>query len=401
MLKPIYENIPDEIKVLPQWVLWREISRKDDPLKMTKPPYQPNGLLAKSNNPATWSPFDTVKSVSDRFDGVGFVLTRDDPFVGLDFDHCRCPAFDTLDLEIARGLNMVLLEIADHIRNLDSYTEISPSGKGIRLFLKGKLPVDRKRKGTIEAYQSGQYVTVTGHVLDGFPLIIEYRQESLDAFFRAAFGAPEKPPEQETKPRVGTPLDGWRDLLEKAFKSKSGNKIKLLWDGDHSDHQSQSEADLSLCSHLAFWLKGDKAAIDTAFRQSGLMRDKWDEKHHSGGGTYGQRTIEIAIASCKSFYCDHQTPKFTYDELVDRINSTADIGVLVKSVARDVRESGLSQAEIHNLIKAIAKKTGGTVNGLYDDTRDAVSNSGRTGKIDHLKGQWSSTWTVRPMASQR
>ena len=310
MLSPNCDNIADELKQFPQWVLWREEPRKGDPEKMTKPPYQPNGRLAESNNPLTWSPFSLVKEAAPRFDGVGFVLAQDDPYAGLDFDNCRCPAFDNLDPEISGGLNMVLPQVADYVRRLDSYTELSPSGKGLHVFLKGRLPVDGKKKGGYEAYQSGRYLTVTGHVLPGLPQTIEPRQMEVDAFYKAVFGTPEKPPERERKPRTDAPLSDWKPMLEKSFLSVNGSGIKRLWEGDHSSYPSQSEGDMALCSHLAFWLDGDPGTIDTAFRESGLYRpDKWDKKHHADGRTYGQATIEKALEGCSSFYRDAHSQK--------------------------------------------------------------------------------------------
>ena len=79
-----------------------------------------------------------------------------------------------------------------------------------------------------------------------------------------------------------------------------------------------------------------------------------------------------------------QAPQFAYDELVARINATNDISILVKEVAKDVLSSRLSRTEIHNLIKAIAKKTGGTVKTLYDDIRDAGGGDDDLGHVDHL-----------------
>ncbi len=288
MIEPVPENIPDELRQYPQWVNWQAVERDG---KITKPPYQSDGQPAKSNDPATWNSFPVVLAAAHGFDGVGFVLTQDDPFVGLDFDHCRCRAFDNLDSEIAVGL--IQPEIAAHIKKLDSYTEISPSGRGIRVLLKGKLSVNGKRKGPIEAYQSGRYVTITGHTLEGFPKTIEYRQKELDAFYGTVFG---EHPEPTSAPTVNRTMTAdWREGLEKAFNSKSGADIRRLWDGDYSDYPSQSEADLALCSHLACWLSGDVGSIDSAFRESGLFRDKWDKKHHSDGRTYGQATIQEAL----------------------------------------------------------------------------------------------------------
>ncbi len=235
----------------------------------------------------------------DRFDGFGIVLTQDDPFVGLDFDHCRCPAFDGIDSEISGGLIMVLPVVAGHIRKLNSYTEKSPSAKGIRVFLKGHLPVDGKRKGPIEAYKAGRYVTITGHILDGFPLTIEPRQEELDEFYQAVF----VDHVQRVEYHQQIFNCDWQDRLKTAFNSKHGADIKRLWDGDTTKYDNDdSVADMALCSHLAFWFNGDATTIDAAFRASGLYREKWDRKHHSDGRTYGQGTIEEVLKDCHSFY---------------------------------------------------------------------------------------------------
>ena len=151
MLKPIYDNIPDELKSLPQFVNWKA-ERRDG--KLTKTPRKRDGGYAKSNDPLTWSTFEECKNSSKEFDGIGFVLTKDDPYVGLDFDKCRCPAFDSLDAELSSGLKMVLPDVADYVRKLNSYTEESPSGKGIRILLKGNLPVDGRTKGPTSRFIS-------------------------------------------------------------------------------------------------------------------------------------------------------------------------------------------------------------------------------------------------------
>ena len=302
MLKPIYENIPDDLKQNRQWVCWKSLPRKEGE-KPTKPPFMPSGKLARTDDPDTWSHFLTAKAAASQFDGVGYVLTREGEAVAFDFDECRCPAFDGVHAGLSGGLDMVLPEIADHVRSLNTYTEVSPSGKGIRVFAKGRLPVDGKRKGRIEAYQSGRYVTVTGHILDGLPRTIEPRQMEVDTFYKQVFGAPEEPPRQENKIRTESSAPGdWRTIIEKAFTSKSGPEIRRLWDGDFSAYPSQSEGDMALCSHLAFWLGRDAAAMDAAFRESGLFRKKWDEKH--GSSTYGEATIKKAIEGCTAFFGD-------------------------------------------------------------------------------------------------
>ena len=303
MLTPNFENIPDELKKNRQWVNWKSVTRKEGE-KPTKPPFMPSGKLARTDDPDTWSHFLTAKAATSQFDGVGYVLSREGETVAFDFDECRCPAFDGVDAGLSGGLDMVLPEIADHVRCLNTYTEVSPSGKGIRVFAKGRLPVDGKRKGRIEAYQSGRYVTVTGHVLDGLPRTIEPRQMEIDTFYKQVFGTPEEPPRQENKIRTESAPGDWQTVIEKAFTSKSGPEIRRLWNGDFSAYPSQSEGDMALCSHLAFWFGRDAAAMDAAFRGSGLFRKKWDEKH--GSSTYGEATIKKAIEGCATSYGDRQ-----------------------------------------------------------------------------------------------
>jgi primase-polymerase (primpol)-like protein len=92
------EHIPVELRVLPQWVNWKYEYRKG---KWTKPLYQPNDgyaedEYAESDNPDTWGTFDAAIAAYLRgsFDGIGFVVTGEDDFAGVDLDHCRDPETD-------------------------------------------------------------------------------------------------------------------------------------------------------------------------------------------------------------------------------------------------------------------------------------------------------------------
>jgi primase-polymerase (primpol)-like protein len=157
-LKPKPENIPDELKKHDQWVLWKA-ERVEG--KWTKVPYNAqNGRKAKSNDPRTWCDFHTAylrhKHDGNRFDGIGFVPSERDPFTGVDLDHCRNP--QTGEIE------PWAMKIIDR---LNSYTELSPSGTGIRIFIKAKLPPGRRKNGSIEVYDTKHYLTVTGHRLNG------------------------------------------------------------------------------------------------------------------------------------------------------------------------------------------------------------------------------------------
>ena len=129
------------IRDLRQWVCWRSEERDG---KTTKIPYSPiTGRRASSTNPDTWGDYpEAVKARKERdFDGLGFVFTESDPFCGVDLDACVDPRTG----EIASWASEI-------VRELDSYTEYSPSSMGLHVLLRAKLPPGRNRKDRIEIY---------------------------------------------------------------------------------------------------------------------------------------------------------------------------------------------------------------------------------------------------------
>ena len=112
-------------------------------------------------------------------------------------------------------------------------------------------------------------------------------------------------PTQTAAPMPGSPADiSDRELLDKAMNAGNGGQFKSLWEGSIMNYPSQSEADQALCNLLAFWTGKDAARMDALFRQSGLMRDKWNRRQ--SGTTYGAITIQKAIASCGEVYTPPQ-----------------------------------------------------------------------------------------------
>jgi len=286
-LKVKPENIPEELKDLNQWVTWRWEKQEG---KMTKVPYNAKSFnkKAKSNGPETWTDFDTAFSAykGNAFDGIGIVLSQDDGLCGWDFDKCRNTKTGETDSEI-KG----------YIKGLNSYAEVSPSGTGYRVILNATLPPNGRKKGQIEVYESGRYLTITGHVLEGMPKAVEERQDETLSLHKKIFTPKEKPSENK-------PILNDTELLQKAFNSANGDKVARLYNGDTSDYPSPSEADAALCSHLAFWLNREESRIDAAFRQSGLYREKWDNKHFSDGRTYGEATIQRSIVGNTEVYTE-------------------------------------------------------------------------------------------------
>lgn len=280
--------IPDLLKGLPQWVLWKYEARKG---KLTKVPYHPRGKRASATDPNSWVDFDQalgVYATNAGFNGIGFVVTKGVGIVGVDLDHC-------LDLDTG-----VMEPWARNIiAQLNTYTEVTPSSQGLRSFLVGKLPAGGRKKGNIEMYQVGRFLTVTGNHLPGMPLTIEARQAAITAVHADVFGPPDGARADPRPPFPGASLDD-ADLLAKARTAANGDKFSHLWDGDIASYASQSEADLALCSYLAFWTGGVEPQMDRLFRQSGLYRPKWDEPR--GAQTYGQQTIARALAGVSEFY---------------------------------------------------------------------------------------------------
>ncbi|MCH7577961.1 MAG: AAA family ATPase [Chloroflexi bacterium] len=277
--------IPEELKELPQWVVWKY---EEPDGKPTKVPYtSTTRVKASTTDPATWETYEKALAASGDWDGIGFVFTGDDPFAGVDLDHCRNSETGEIDPEVR-----------EIVGRLDSYTEVTPSGTGLHVICRGALPPGGRKKGTLEVYDCARYFTVTGRHLEGTPTTIEERTEQLATVHARYFGKAEA---KAPKAKVAASLLHDAELLEKARAAKNGAKFTALMGGDTSGYDSQSEADGALCSLLAFWSR-DAIQIDRLFRQSGLYREKWDERHYGDGHTYGEGTIEGALALTTEAY---------------------------------------------------------------------------------------------------
>lgn len=284
----MYENIPQNLRKLQQWVCWRAEERNG---KISKVPINPKtGGYAMSNNPATWTDFDTAVKVSENFSGIGFMLGNG--IFGVDLDD--------MDDEIEKYKNNSDDDnvISEFIHGLGSYAEYSPSGKGIHILCKGSLPEGGRRKGNFEFYETGRFFTVTGDIASEYTEVIDCT-ETVKYLHAKYIGAP-------VINNVPKNTPGQLDLdvskiLELAIKSKQGQAFSTLYNGFWEGlYPSQSEADLAFANMLAFWTARDKQKMDTIFRNSGLMRTKWDSRR--GERTYGNYVLDAAIRDCREVF---------------------------------------------------------------------------------------------------
>ena len=298
------KQIPVELIEYNQWVLWSYVLRDG---KWTKMPNQPilnrDGTLrgAKSNDSATWHSYAGIMhgyagQYGKQAAGIGFVFSEDDPFVGVDLDNCLD------DIQALKPWASEIVSMLDF-----TYHEVSPSGTGLKFWLKGKFPDDYGHvanvgDGKLEVYHQKRFFTVTGKRYTDSPGTIEDGQDALDWLCqshltkKAANNSPVSYATYATGEVV--PTDA---IIMKIRNSKQGAKFSALYDdGNTAICGGHSESDAALCSMLAFWTRRDAGMIDAIFRQSKLMREKWDDKRNDG--TYGSMTIQFAIDNCREVY---------------------------------------------------------------------------------------------------
>src|ERR1019366_5413071 len=149
------------------------------------------------------------------------------------------------------------------------------------------------RKGHVEMYDDSRFFAMTGQCLPNTPHTIEPRQDELNALYRDVFGDDAENGNERLLTQDSNHLEDGL-IITKASNAKNGAAFKRLFDGDISDYGGDdSSADLALCDRLAFWCANDPGQSDSLFRQSQLMRKKWDERR--GATTYGELTIQKAI----------------------------------------------------------------------------------------------------------
>lgn len=306
----MYERIPDELKKLNQWGNYHRIWVEKRG-KYTKIPLNPwTGEDGKSNDPSTWSDFDTALRAINEYpqaDGLAFYFANG--YVGLDIDHIK----DELDKVKLGDHDPENYVNKAHELTKGTYMEISMSGEGIHCIFKGKIPGDRRRKGNYEMYQSGRFFALTGNCVNSKPEIKSLNDDEMKALYDHYF-ASKKVLQFPTQPRTNITTNDLsvREVIERAESSSTGQRFKLFMNGGWDQfYPSQSEADLAFANDLAFWTGRDFQQMDTIFRQSSLMRPKYDSKR--GKTTYGIALLNKAINETSDVFNPSEKPTFNYD----------------------------------------------------------------------------------------
>ncbi|WP_156127310.1 VapE domain-containing protein [Methylobacterium sp. UNCCL110] len=280
--EPNFQAIPQELKNHPKWMVWKVEPKPNKPNELGKVPYNLKGYRASKSDPKNWITFEQAKTAYEKggFDGIGVVINRNDSLVCIDID-------DIEDISKA----------PDFINQ--SYTELSPSEKGLHLWVRGQKPewVGTKQNG-IEMYgnEKESFLTVTGNIFINKPVMAN---QTLIMSIAEKYFPNQKPqeeqPKQQQKKVIKFKQVPDNVVLNKMFDSKNGDEIKNLFNGDISNYCDEngrpdpSRADQALSNHLAYWTNNDSEQMDRLFKKSGLYREKWNRTD------YVKRTIKKAI----------------------------------------------------------------------------------------------------------
>lgn len=257
----MFDRIPQEMRSYPQWVVWRY--EDTNAPKPTKYPYSARtGKLASVTDPDTWATYDEAieATSSGWYSGIGFVLTNADPYTFIDLDDTKGNKED-----YDRQLKIY--------QEFDSFAELSPSGKGLHIIVKGSIESGRRRSH-IEIYSSHRYMTMTGNVYRDSPikdyndlLQVLWSQMGQGKGVAAYYAGIEEAKE----------TDG--EVYAAAANAANGEKFVKLYSGDWSDYPPNdsnthsSEADLALINIIAYYTQ-NREQIARMFRASGLGQRK-------------------------------------------------------------------------------------------------------------------------------
>jgi P4 family phage/plasmid primase-like protien len=288
-------HVPDLLKGIPQWVLWKLVPNPDRPDKPDKVPYNARtGKPASTTDRKSWCSFQAALSAykAGGYDGLGFVPTPEHEITLFDLDRCRDPQTGALTGWAARI-----------IKELRSYGEVTPSGEGVRVVVGGLKPDHQHMKtsgladwqggtgGAVEIYDGrqvngkpgGRFLTVSGDRLDGTPAEIRKCPRAIGRIYGRHLLKPEPDRPPDPTPSGGDRVAAGGGLADAEIialgRAEKSAKFRKLFDaGDVSGYPSASEAVAALLWKLAYYTK-DREQLDRLFRRSALYRQwagKWE-----------------------------------------------------------------------------------------------------------------------------
>ena len=291
----MYELIPDELKAMPRWVCWRAVPDPKSHSGISKQPVNPRtGGMARSNDPTTWTDFETAAAAAVDYAGIGFMF-YESGYIGIDIDDRPS--------EITDYRNGIRDNIFGQMNDvLQTYAEFSQSGNGIHFIGRGSLPDKdfNNHEAGVEMYTGARFFVMTGNLCTEYVDIADIT-ETVKPYYEKYRT---KSKSKASAPAGQLPLTGCsmsaQEVIDRASRSRQGQKFSALYAGNTTGYNSNSEADMALCNMLAFWCQGDLQLMDEIFRSSGLMRDKWDRKQ--SGTTYGAITLQKAVDDLGAAY---------------------------------------------------------------------------------------------------
>lgn len=294
----MYELIPDEMKAQNRWVCWRAVPDPKSHSGISKQPVNPRtGGMAKSNDASTWTDFDTAVSASVDYAGIGFMFSGSG-YIAIDIDDR--PA------ELSAYKNGERDNIFGQMHDaFHTYAELSQSGNGVHFIGRGTLPDKdfNNRPLGVEMYTGARFFVMTGNLCTEYVDIADIT-ETVKPYYEKYRT---KSKSKASAPAEQLPLQpcasSAQEVIDRASRSRQGQKFSALYAGDTTGYNSNSEADMALCNMLAFWCQGDLQLMDEIFRSSGLMREKWDRKQ--SGTTYGAITLQKAVDDLSTAYTGH------------------------------------------------------------------------------------------------
>ncbi|MFG0243213.1 MAG: hypothetical protein ACF8R9_10560 [Phycisphaerales bacterium JB054] len=293
-------GFPPELRGSDRWVLWRYEVRAGKP---TKVPYDPDERARIDPTDAERClRFEDASGLAASAEyGMGFAFFAEDGYCGIDLDDC------------VDGQGRISPEAQRLVDDFATYAEFSPSGTGVKMFIRGRKPSWAKCRskslpgiGEVEIYDQKRFFTLTGRVVPGCGQLVRERDPQLHDLCARLWKQPSA--KRDVVGRIGCPGFKGDDeaLLQRARSATNGSKFVLLFDqGDTSAHGGdESAADMALASMLTFWCGPEYGRIERLFSASALgQRDKWRSRED-----YRRRTIEFAIENTTEYYRSTRTP---------------------------------------------------------------------------------------------